>query len=118
MAGVRPDTKPKIDAGNPFTSADALFVTNPSGDRNIQILELQRTMRDGSGLESVEDKDSLTFATRADLNALLNPANGNYRIKNGKLQIVNASTQMWHEIWFEADENGNPVLRWTQNGVQ
>jgi phosphoribosyl 1,2-cyclic phosphodiesterase len=116
MAGTRPDTKPQVNANNPFINGDALFVTNPQGDHNIGILELQRTMRDGSGLETVEDLDTLTFATKRDLNNISTPENSNYRIKDGKLQLFNVSTSLWHSIWIAAGQGAVPTLQWSNEG--
>lgn len=49
--------------------------------------------------------------------SIFNPENGNYRIKDGKMQWFNTDTGLWHSEWVEM-ENGVPVKKLADVGEE
>lgn len=109
MAGIRPSSKPRISADNPISDGDALFVTNEAGDKNIDFSTLQIALRDGTGLEG-DQKDNLTFATKAQMAQALIPAEGKYKISEGQILLLNPDDGLWYAL--QPAKSGGKTLSW------
>ena len=110
MAGTRPSDKPHISAGSPLAENDAIFISNPAEDRNLDFEMLQKMLRDGTGLETAADKDNLTFPTRREFTVVTTPDGGSYRISNGKIEFLNPDDSQWYTI--AVAKSGGKTLKW------
>lgn len=123
MAGKRPSKNSFVTSAFPLKENDAFFITNKEEDRNLSVLDLQKMLRDGSGLEG-DDAASLTFATNEMFNTLLRPLNSNFRILinwstgAGIIQFYNNKTGRYQTPLFTADQNGNATWTWDKEGSE
>ena len=130
MAGKRLSDNNAVELnGNALKTSDAFVITSAEEDRILAVLDLQKVMRDGSGLEG-EDKDNLTFFTKAQAAEITAPSEGLYKIEGGEIKSLGDDGQ-WYCVlvsksgkalsWggvFSVSVDANGVVQFPQNFVK